>query len=182
MTREQINRELEKQKGKIPSFVINDLKLSLAEREIKWGEFNQIINTLQSRVKGARLDKKLGDMNEELTRISKGMETLETLAVPKEEGKEEAFPDRIKGIEEKVEDFTKKVETERDKIKQSLTSLSTSLDKVEMDFEGASQSAVEEIEKKVDELLTGVEELSEDMTSLIGGVDLGKIIYEESKS
>ncbi|HIH97878.1 MAG TPA: hypothetical protein HA346_02585, partial [Thermoplasmata archaeon] len=61
----EIQVELGKLRGKVPSFILKDLSDSLKNREITKEQFEKISQAVWEKVDGSRLDKKIEDMSSE---------------------------------------------------------------------------------------------------------------------
>jgi flagellar protein FlaD len=75
----EIQVELGKLRGRVPSFILKDLSDSLKNRNITKEQFEKISQAVREKVDGSRLDKKIEDMSSEVGRLAQTIESMGTL-------------------------------------------------------------------------------------------------------
>lgn len=85
LTEDEVEREINNLKGKIPSFILRDLKSSLEGRIITRGQFEKIKGRILETVDKSRLDKRIENVSSQVGRLS-GM--VESIGKMLSEGKE----------------------------------------------------------------------------------------------
>ena len=174
---EEIEEEMDKLRGKIPSFILRDIGSSLKGKSVTREKFDRIIETLLERVDQTRIDKKIGNMAEELTRLSRGVETLRNITGTSEEATEEFPLKSIEGIERKTNDFSEKVDEGVSSNKELESVLTSRLDEIEKEtFEEVPIEKLERLEKEVSNISSGIDDLSGDMCTILGGLDINELV------
>jgi flagellar protein FlaD len=76
MTSEEIEREVNKLRGKVPSFILKDLKASLEGRSVTKSQFDKISEAILEKVDRSRLDKRIEDMSTQVTKLTDTIESI----------------------------------------------------------------------------------------------------------
>lgn len=177
MSPEEIEEKMGKLRGRIPSFILRDIRSSLEGKSITREKFGRIIETLLERVDQTRIDKKIGNMAEELTRLSKGVETLRNITGTSEEATEEFPLSSMEEIEIKTNDFSEKVDEGVSSNKELESVLTSRLDEIEKEtFEEVPIEKLERLEREVSNISSGIDDLSGDMCTILGGLDINELV------
>jgi flagellar protein FlaD len=87
MTPIEIQTEIDKLRGKVPSFILKDLRESVKDRSITKKQFEKISETIKEKVDRTRLDRRIDDMSAQVVRLTDTIESIGKLmgkGVPKE--------------------------------------------------------------------------------------------------
>jgi hypothetical protein len=173
---EEIQKGIEEFEGRIPFSVLEELEDALKDKSITREQFDKIIEEVAERVEQLRIDKKIEGMTDQLTKLSKGVETFEKLTSEKPI---EEFPiERLKEIERKVDDLSsyldKNISTNRD----FEVIFKKRLDEIERETspEEVAMERLERLEKESLDILSRANDLSKDLYAVFGGIDISELI------
>jgi seryl-tRNA synthetase len=173
----EIQKEIVELKGRIPFSVLGELGDSLKDKSITREQFDKIVEGVTERVEQSRIDKKIGSMAEQLTKLSKGVETFEKLTSEKPI---EEFPlEKIGEVERKVNDLSSKLDESVSSSRGLETDLTNRLNEIERktsSLERVPKEKLERLEKETLDLLSRTTDLSKDLYAIFGGIDVNELI------
>jgi uncharacterized phage infection (PIP) family protein YhgE len=181
MSPEEIKDRINKLRGEIPFFVLKDLTSSLEGKSISREQFDKIVGAVTEQVEQSRIDKKIGGMAEQLTKLSKGVETFQKLTSEKPI---EEFPiDKIEEIERKVNDLSSGLDKSTSSSRDFETDLTNRLNEIERRIspEEVPMERLDRLEKGVMDISSGIDDLSKDMCAILGGIDVGSLVVSGLK-
>jgi flagellar protein FlaD len=109
MTPNEIQTEIDKLGGKVPSFILKDLRESLKNRSITKEQFKKVSQTIKEKVDRSRLDKRIEGMSTQVTKLTQTIESMGKL-MGKEAPKKGVPKEGMKGPEkELILPFEKKI-------------------------------------------------------------------------
>jgi uncharacterized phage infection (PIP) family protein YhgE len=176
MSAEKIGDRIDKLRGKIPSFVLKDLSSSLEGKSITREQFDKILEEVTKEVEQSRIDKKIEGMAEQLTKLSKGVETFEKLTSEKPIAE---FPiDKIEKIKTRVNELSSGLDKSISSSRDFETDLTNRLNEIERGIlsEEVPMEKLERLERGVGDLSSGIDDLSKDMSTILGGIDISELI------
>jgi DNA repair exonuclease SbcCD ATPase subunit len=176
MKPKEIQAEIDKLEGKAPFFALKELSESLEGKSITKEKFDQIVEAIIERVEQSRIDKKIEGMAGQVTRLSEGFERVEKLV--SERPPLEIPKERIVQLDEKVTTISKSLEENISSSKEKKEGLNQRLKIIEDRSSGAKESikGLEKLEKEIKSVSNGFYGLSKDMSVMLGGLDINKII------
>ncbi|HIH97778.1 MAG TPA: hypothetical protein HA346_02045 [Thermoplasmata archaeon] len=176
---EEIEKKIYEQKGKIPYFMLRELNGSLKEKEITKEKFDKIIENLTEQAEQTRIDKRIGNMGEELAKLSKGMDAVKGLIGAEKEIPQEFPLDKIGAVERRINEISRKIEERLSSNNELVARLTDRLNAIEAKTLDLPKERVESLNKGVADVSEGIGDLSRDMNNILGGVNIEEMIPEE---
>jgi uncharacterized protein YoxC len=178
MDPEEIREEIKKLEDKIPFFILKDLRESLEGKSITKEQFDQIAKTIIEKVEQSRIDKKIGGMADQVTRLTEGVEAIGKLVSKKPE----AIPvDRIEKLDERVANLSSSLESSISSSREAERGLSQRLEEIEKKSFEISKERLGKVEERVGKLSSTIDGLSKDIGRMVGGGDIGKFVKDTIK-
>jgi DNA repair ATPase RecN len=169
---EEIQKGIEEFEGRIPFSVLEELGDALKDKSITREQFDKIIEEVTEGVEQSRIDKKIEDMTDQLTKLSKGVETIEKLTSEKPI---EEFPiERLEEIERRVDDLSTTLDKSISSTGEFEASSGKRLDKIPL-LEDPTER-LEKLERETLNLLSHATDLSKDLYAFFGVIDISEII------
>ncbi|HIH97671.1 MAG TPA: hypothetical protein HA346_01490 [Thermoplasmata archaeon] len=178
LTPEEIREKLEELKGKIPFFVLDELSNELKDKELTKEQFKSIVSEVAERVEQSRVDKKVENVFEQLTKISSGIESMGKLT--RERPSEGVSLEEIEKLEVKVDDLLKKTGDFSANNKSLVEDLRDHLAKIEKSTGSLSEiptERLERVERETSALLSRMEDLSKDLHIVFGQADVRELVH-----
>jgi DNA repair exonuclease SbcCD ATPase subunit len=176
MKPKEVQAEIDKLEGKVPFFALKEFRESLEGKGITREQFDKIAGAVIEKVEQSRIDKKIGGMADQVTRLTEGVEKIEKLV--SERPPLEIPKERIMQLDEKVTTISKSLEENISGIEGKREGLNQRLKVIEDRSSEAKESikGLEKLEEEIKLVSNGFYGLSKDMSVILGGLDINKII------
>jgi hypothetical protein len=179
MSPEKIREEIDKLEDKIPFFILKDFRGSLEGKSVTKEQFDQIAGAVIEKVEQSRIDKKIGGITDQVTRLTEGVEAIEKLVSKKPAEEIPAY--RIESLGERVNTLSTNLEKNISDSREVEKVLTQHLEEIEKKSFEISKERLKKVEERVGELSSTITGLTKDISRMVGGGDISKFIKDTIK-
>jgi methyl-accepting chemotaxis protein len=175
---EDIKKELKKYEGKVPYFVLRDLRESLVGRSITKEQLDAIMSDVEEKVNQQRLDVKIEEMTRQMQKLAESFGSIEKVA--SEATAVELPLERLNRVEQDMGSLKLRFDETISGSKNKVKELKGKFDGLHEKVKGGRDSVarVNELQKKIELAVEDFYGLSKDMTLILGGMDTEQIVSE----